>query len=197
MTWMGKKSPATQPQKDACHYARLVAVEEWPPNSTMLERSQRCGMLLAAAIAIRADTTPPPYLTFNRYCWSFPSRCLQRRSGITHFFEGSTHTSLSSRFALVTPFSSLYAFLMEHREDAWTGWPSFFFKCVAAVVPWTHAYLPMFAWILVKYLQECTNFSVTCNSFFISPFLYWSRFFVPPFSLMAFSPFLFARAIAC
>ena len=107
-------SAEQSPQSSACFgpFHEFHATQEWvrpvPVQVYMasdFDRSMDSRMPLAAAIAILAETTPPPSLTFLRYSWTFVSR----RTGLPRFFGGSTVTSSSSWAALFSFIPSKYA----------------------------------------------------------------------------------------
>ena len=122
-------------------------------------------MPLAAAFTICADTIPPPSLTFNKYCWSFPSKSLQRRRSFPCFWEAVLvhfhHLVLLS----LLPFPPCMPYWWNVQKTHWQGGQPF-----RKMSGSCHAYLPISAQTLGQYLRKGTHISVTCNSFsYISP----------------------------
>ena len=127
-----------------------------PPNSTSLNRLHDIRIPLAAAIAILAETTPPPSLTLTRYFYTFLSSTSPRRTGLPHFFMGNNVTSSSSSVARFSLTPSKYACLLEGvccglthfvAELSWV-----YSLAVAATLCWLVC-LPISARILRSYLH--------------------------------------------
>ena len=81
-------------------YARCLLSSTCPPNSTSSDLSQVRTMPLAAAIAILADMTPPPSLTFFKYICTFISKSSPKSTRHPRLLAGRTARSPSSTSAL-------------------------------------------------------------------------------------------------